>query len=174
MQIGEVAEEQSKVIRAELDDVTPRTVFIVDRDHPGADAFALASAALAAASMALRRAGGHLFLVEQCLARAQGMYAVAQNMKATYSDSLEESAKTAYKADTWQTYLFFDAAWLLRATGDAEYRKVCIQVPVPVMSKRSYASIQCEVGTWQRAFGYLYSVPSAWCLHICPVVCPAV
>ena len=123
MQVGEADADHAVCIRAELDNVTPRTVFIVDRDHPGADAFAQASAALAAASMVLKDVAGQENLTETCLQHAKTMYGVAGEMKAIHSDSIPESAKT-YKSDSWLTFTFYSAAWLHMATGDNAYLTV--------------------------------------------------
>ena len=124
LQVGESEADHSKCLRAQLDDVTPRTVYIVDPDHPGADAFAAASTALAAAAMALRRQDGEWQYLEQtCLSHALGMYQVAQTMAERYGESIAEAAKT-YPTDSWLTFMFQNAAWLYKATGVGTYKTV--------------------------------------------------
>ena len=74
--------------------------------------------------MALRRQRGeYQYLEHTCLSHALGMYQVAQEMQAMYSDSIPAAAKT-YPTDSWLTFMFQNAAWLYKATGDATYQQV--------------------------------------------------
>jgi Glycosyl hydrolase family 9 len=64
LQVGEVEADHKVCLRAEVDTTTPRTLCIVDREHPGADAFAMASVALSAASIALSYSSSGAILEE--------------------------------------------------------------------------------------------------------------
>ena len=111
-------EDHSRCLRAQLDDVTPRALLVVNRTHPGADALASASTALAAASVALERSGSHAQLAARCLQHAQTLYRVAGDMGGSYSASLPECARTYNTTGgPWQQFMFFNAAWLYKATG---------------------------------------------------------
>jgi hypothetical protein len=126
VQIGDVTSDHNQCIRAELDESTPRGVLIVDSEYPGSDAFALASAALAAASVALGslpERPAMVDLAEKCLQHSATMYEHACRMQQSYCVSVPECART-YKADCWQQYVFFAAVWLFRATGKKTFKKV--------------------------------------------------
>jgi Glycosyl hydrolase family 9 len=118
LQIGEVEADHKVCLRAQLDATTPRTLFIVDRDHPGADAFdafAMASTTLTAASVALRQAWTGADLAQKALEHAKTMYEVAKAMKANFRGSIPECAKT-YKAEVWEQFMMLNTTWLYRAT----------------------------------------------------------
>ena len=152
-QIGESEEDHKRCLRAELDNVTPRTVYTVDRRRPGSDACAVAAAALAAASMALRKLSNKEGLANTCLRHARKLYAVGGEMRANYSDSIPECAKT-YPTDKWQQFMMLGAAWLYRASGDGKYRKVSSCPDTAVHGFGCSAQVTCEQATlFQQALG---------------------
>lgn len=123
VQIGEAEEDHKYCLRAELDDITPRTVYTVDRNHPGGDAVGMAAAAFAACAMALRKVSNKNALANKCMSRARKLYSAGKGMRVCYSDSIPECAKT-YPTDNWQQFMMMGAAWMYRATEDKQYRQV--------------------------------------------------
>ena len=118
-------QDHCQCIRAECDTSTPRDVYVVDTAHPGSDAFAGAAAAFAASHIALRVVPGQEQLAQSCLQRARVMFEVAGKMQACYCDSNPICAKT-YKAEVWEQFMFYAAAWLYKATGEAAFKNVCV------------------------------------------------
>ena len=114
-------------MRAQLDDETPRTTFTVSQIKPGADVFAIAAAAFAASSLALKQDAGQGELAQSSLRHAKAAYAAAQSMKGSYSSSVLECAKTYNTTGhTWQQHLYYAAAWLYRATEEQDFLQVII------------------------------------------------
>jgi Glycosyl hydrolase family 9 len=101
----------------------PRPVYTVDAAHAGADAFSVAAAAFAASALALQGAKGQGVLAAECLQRARALQKHAGAMQCGYCESIPICAKT-YKAEHWEQYMFFGAAWLYRATSEKAYREV--------------------------------------------------
>jgi hypothetical protein len=121
-----VNSDHCECLRAEVDDFSPRVVLVVNSAFPGADAFAIASAAFASAAVALgalTERPAMVDLSQKCLQHAVTMYKHACKMQQNYCVSVPECAKT-YKADCWQQFVFFAAVWLYRATGKEAYKKV--------------------------------------------------
>lgn len=77
LQIGEVEADHSRVLRAERDDVTPRTSYAVGAGRPGADLLLQASAALAASSHVLRETTGSHQLANRAEGKAKDLFAEA-------------------------------------------------------------------------------------------------
>ena len=91
VQVGDVSKDHNQCIRAEKDTTTPRPVVVVDMDHPGADAFAIAAAAFAAAHLALQARADrpHMAaLSDKCLARAKTLYKYAGKMRMVRPDAV--------------------------------------------------------------------------------------
>jgi hypothetical protein len=76
-QIGEAKEDHSRVLRAELDHVTRRTVFALTPGRPGADLLLQAAAALAAASHVLKETAGSHQLAHRAESKAKDLFAQA-------------------------------------------------------------------------------------------------
>ena len=76
-QIGVVEEDHSRVLRAERDNVTPRTAYATSANKPGADLLLQASAALAAASHVLRETSGSHALANRAESKAKDLFAQA-------------------------------------------------------------------------------------------------
>ena len=123
LQVGHVEKDHCECLRAEKDTRTPRPVLIVDAAHPGADALAIAGAAFAAASMALASVADRGELAALCMQHARELYEAAGAMRQDYCVSLPECAKT-YKAEVWQQFMFYCAAWLYKATGEEVFKAV--------------------------------------------------
>ena len=166
MQVGDVDRDHSECMRAELDKQMPRPVLIVDSKHPGADAFAIASCAFASSSMALKAAGGdHAELADTCLQHAQIMYQHAGPMATGYCDSLPICAKT-YKAEQWEQYMFFAAAWLYRATGQAGFKKVWLHLCRNRMPSISAVAHDCTRNAVLQVVCALICVQTYVCRHM--------
>uniref|UniRef100_A0A0D9X7I4 Endoglucanase n=1 Tax=Leersia perrieri TaxID=77586 RepID=A0A0D9X7I4_9ORYZ len=97
---------------------TPRTLFKVTRDSPGSEAAAEASAALAAAYLALRDddAGDRAFST-RLLTASRSLFDFANN----YRGSFQSSCPFYCSYSGFQDELLWAAAWLYKATRDANY-----------------------------------------------------
>jgi hypothetical protein len=127
MQVGDVDRDHGECIRAECDHHTPRPVLIVDSAHPGSDAFAIAASAFAASSMALASLPAYSELAARCMRHARMMYNNGGRMRECYCTSLPACAKT-YKAEQWEQFMFYCAAWLYRSTGEETFKKVMLNL----------------------------------------------
>lgn len=83
----------------------------------------LASAAFAAASLALKLDENRADLAEQCRQRASVLYREAVQHPGVYSESIPECQKT-YKNDNWEQYAYFAAAWQYEVYHDEEHLQV--------------------------------------------------
>ena len=143
MQVGDVEQDHCQCTRAERDKHTPRTVYIIDSKHPGADAFAQAAAALAASYVALKAMPEHTQLADRCLRHARTLYRHGVGMQCCYWESQPVCAKT-YKSETWQQYMFFAAAWLYKATSEQHFKKVHVLLHCVLASSLALSMLACE------------------------------
>lgn len=124
IQVGDVDADHGECLRAECDQSTPRPVLMVTPEQPGCDMLFLASAAFAAASLALKQDPQQEALAEKCRQRANVIYEEAIQHPGIYSDSIPECQKT-YKNDNWEQYAYFAAAWRFEASGEEIHLQVC-------------------------------------------------
>lgn len=143
MQVGATDIDHKYVLRAELDDITPRTdgttpedkgvFFTLLPDQKGGDLLFNSAAAYAAGAMALQKGGGSQALATRAQKKAEDLFKQGEKNPGIYSDSIAESAKT-YKNDNWEQYAFFASAWLFRLTQKGEYKEVrcelCLNLPI--------------------------------------------
>ncbi|XP_057550900.1 endoglucanase 8-like [Amaranthus tricolor] len=105
---------------------TLRTVYAIDRNHPGSDVAGETAAALAAASIVFRthdRAYSHALLN-----RAVKVFEFADNYRGAYSSSLQRAVCPFYcDFNGYQDELLWGAAWLHKATGRREYREYIVK-----------------------------------------------
>lgn len=83
----------------------------------------LASAAFAAASLALKQDPLQEDLAEKCRQHATVTYEEAIQHPGIYSDSIPECQKT-YQNDNWEQYAYFAAAWRYEISGDENHLQV--------------------------------------------------
>ena len=98
---------------------TTRNAFYIDATRPGSDVAASTSSALAAASMLFR--GVDDAYADELLKNATELYEFAETYQGKYSDSVS-AANPFYTS--WSGYgdeLASGAAWLHKATGEADY-----------------------------------------------------
>jgi hypothetical protein len=136
MQVGDTIRDHELVLRAELDNVTPRTdtpdskgdvgaFWTIPPDSPGSDMLFQAAAAYAAGALALRAGGGSEDLASRAATKAASLFQQAEANPGLYSDAIPAN-KTTYKSDNWQQYGFLAGAWIFRLTKDASYKTVCV------------------------------------------------
>ncbi|OWM76648.1 endoglucanase 8-like [Punica granatum] len=101
---------------------TLRTVYRIDRDHPGSDVAGETAAALAAASIVFRsRDPAYSRLLLQ---RAISVFEFADRYRGAYSSSLRRAACPFYcDVNGYQDELLWGAAWLHKASRRREYRE---------------------------------------------------
>ncbi|XP_031475497.1 endoglucanase 13-like [Nymphaea colorata] len=100
------------------DMTTPRTVAVVNQDHPGSDLAGETAAALAASSIVFRSSDAqyaHLLVTH-----AKQLFVFANNFKGRYSDSIPD-ARTFYPSTSYDDELLWAAAWLYHATKEQQY-----------------------------------------------------
>lgn len=96
-----------------------RPAFKIDRQNPGSDLAAEATAALAAASLIFRSTDAAY--ADRLLENAEQLYEFADTYRGKYSDAIP-NAQSFY--NSWSGYydeLAWGAAWLYEATGNTEY-----------------------------------------------------
>ncbi|KAL6631314.1 hypothetical protein ACP70R_028164 [Stipagrostis hirtigluma subsp. patula] len=120
VQVGDAFRDHACWERPEDMD-TPRTVYKVDRDHPGSDVAAETAAALAAASIVFRDADPAYS--RRLLDRAVKVFEFADRYRGPYSSSLHAAVCPCYcDYDGYQDELLWGAAWLHKASRRREYR----------------------------------------------------
>uniref|UniRef100_A0A0E0EL86 Endoglucanase n=1 Tax=Oryza meridionalis TaxID=40149 RepID=A0A0E0EL86_9ORYZ len=95
---------------------TPRTLYKITADSPGSEAAAEASAALAAAYVALKDDGDTAFS-SRLLAASRSLFDFANN----YRGSFQSSCPFYCSYSGFQDELLWASAWLFKATRDAKY-----------------------------------------------------
>ncbi|XP_024196543.2 endoglucanase 13 [Rosa chinensis] len=100
------------------DMTTPRTVFMIDDQHPGSDLAAETAAALAAASIAFERFDRSYSY--QLVIHAKQLFDFARNHPGKYQNSIPEAGKV-YASSGYQDEMLWAAAWLHRATNEQKY-----------------------------------------------------
>lgn len=114
--------DHSQMMRAEMDNKTPRTSFaVLAPGKPGADLLFQSTAAFAASAVALRNTGSPL--AKKAEVEAKKVYAQAAARPGIYSVSVPEAGKT-YKSEGWEQYGFWAAAWMYKMTGESKYKQV--------------------------------------------------
>ncbi|KAL2942026.1 Endoglucanase 8 [Bienertia sinuspersici] len=105
---------------------TLRSVYAIDRNHPGSDVAGETAAALAAASIVFRsrdRAYSRLLL-----GRAVKVFKFADKHRGAYSSSLKRAVCPFYCDNNgYQDELLWAAAWLHKATRRREYREYIVK-----------------------------------------------
>jgi hypothetical protein len=123
VQVGDASRDHACWERPEDMD-TPRTVYMVDSEHPGSDVAAETAAALAAGSIVFRDADpGYSRLL---LDRAAQVFEFADRHRGAYSSSSRLRAAVCPCYCDYSGYkdeLLWGAAWLHRASGSREYRE---------------------------------------------------
>ncbi|XP_039126677.1 LOW QUALITY PROTEIN: endoglucanase 17-like [Dioscorea cayenensis subsp. rotundata] len=121
VQVGDAFRDHSCWERPEDMD-TPRTVYKVDRDHPGSDVAGESAAALAAASIVFRSRDPDYS--RRLLDRAITVFEYADKYRGAYSTSLRPAVCPFYcDFDGYQDELLWGAAWLHKASRRREYRE---------------------------------------------------
>ncbi|KAK3430187.1 hypothetical protein EUGRSUZ_E01715 [Eucalyptus grandis] len=100
------------------DMTTPRTVYKIDDQHPGADLAGETAAAFAAASVAFAPTDSNYSA--QLLTHAEQLYGFARSHPGQYQNSIPVAGKF-YSSSGYQDELLWAAAWLHRATGNKVY-----------------------------------------------------
>lgn len=104
---------------------TPRTAFKIDAAHPGSDVAAETSAALAAASKAIRPYdSGYANLL---IMHAKQLFAFADTFRGRYDDAVPGAKKFYPSASGYQDELLWAAAWLYEATGHEAHLRYVAQ-----------------------------------------------
>ncbi|TVU11794.1 hypothetical protein EJB05_45398, partial [Eragrostis curvula] len=120
VQVGDAGRDHSCWERPEDMD-TPRTVYKVDRDHPGSDVAAETAAALAAGSIVFREADPAYS--QRLLDRAIEVFDFADKYRGAYSSSLRAAVCPCYcDYSGYQDELLWGAAWLHKASRRRQYR----------------------------------------------------
>nr|DAD28043.1 TPA_asm: hypothetical protein HUJ06_029511 [Nelumbo nucifera] len=100
------------------DMTTPRTAYRIDDQHPGADLAGETAAALAAASIAFRKANPQY--ASKLLTHAKQLFVFARNHPGVYQTSIPV-AGAFYSSSGFEDELLWAAAWLHRNTNDHTY-----------------------------------------------------
>ncbi|KAF8028672.1 hypothetical protein BT93_E1350 [Corymbia citriodora subsp. variegata] len=116
-EVGDGGSDHSCWERPE-DMTTPRAVYKIDGQHPGADLAGETAAAFAAASLAFARTDSNYSAL--LLTHAKQLYDFARIHPGLYQDSIPV-VKKFYSSSGYQDELLWAAAWLHRATGDKVY-----------------------------------------------------
>ncbi|KAK3120866.1 hypothetical protein QOZ80_8BG0642860 [Eleusine coracana subsp. coracana] len=99
---------------------TPRTVYKVDRAHPGSDVAAETAAALAASAVAFRRADPAYST--KLVQAAVKIFELADRHRGSYSDSLSAAVCPFYCSYSgYHDELLWAAAWLHRTSNNASF-----------------------------------------------------
>ncbi|XP_010906933.3 endoglucanase 17 isoform X2 [Elaeis guineensis] len=121
VQVGDAFRDHSCWERPEDMD-TPRTVYKVDRDHPGSDVAGETAAALAAASIVFR--DHDPAYSRRLLDRAVSVFEFADTYRGAYSSSLHDAVCPFYcDFNGYEDELLWGAAWLHKASRKREYRE---------------------------------------------------
>ena len=103
-----------------MPDSLGRPAVKIDRNNPGADLAGETAAALAAGYLVFQNEDAEF--AAECLSHARDLFDFAWEYRGKYSDVIH-GAQTFYRS--WSGYndeLSWAAAWLFRATGEADYR----------------------------------------------------
>ncbi|PKA62733.1 Endoglucanase 17 [Apostasia shenzhenica] len=121
VQVGDASRDHSCWERPEDMD-TPRTVYKVDRSHPGSDVAGETAAALAAASIVFRTRDPSYS--QRLLQRAVAVFEFADFHRGAYSGSLHDAVCPCYcDFSGYDDELLWGAAWLHKATRRRKYRE---------------------------------------------------
>ena len=74
------------------------------------------------------------------------MFEVAGKTEACYCDANPICAKT-YKAEVWEQFMFYAAAWLYKATGEATFKKVRVRSPARTSAHSCTVIRRAHLGT---------------------------
>ncbi|XXG67385.1 hypothetical protein AAC387_Pa06g0744 [Persea americana] len=119
VQVGEPYEDHNCWQRPE-DMNTPRTVYVVDKDHPGSEVAAETAAALAAASLVFRLSDPTYS--STLLNRATEVFDFADRYQGSYSQSIGSAVCPFYcDFSGYKDELLWAAAWLHKATNMQSY-----------------------------------------------------
>ncbi|WP_118134478.1 glycoside hydrolase family 9 protein [Oceanicella sp. SM1341] len=97
-----------------------RPAYAVTAQTPGTEVTAETAAALAASSIVFREAGRAGY-ANELLAAAEKLFAFSEAYQGTYTNAVPDAASYYNSWSGYQDELAWSAAWLHRATGDAEY-----------------------------------------------------
>ncbi|CAN6463215.1 unnamed protein product [Victoria cruziana] len=100
------------------DMTTPRTVAVVNQEHPGSDLAGETAAALAASSIVFRSSDAQY--ADLLVTHAKQLFVFSNNFKGRYSDSIPD-AKAFYASSSYDDELLWAAAWLYHATDEQPY-----------------------------------------------------
>uniref|UniRef100_A0A7N0ZRV5 Endoglucanase n=1 Tax=Kalanchoe fedtschenkoi TaxID=63787 RepID=A0A7N0ZRV5_KALFE len=121
VQVGETSRERECWERPEDMD-TPRTVYAVNKTHPGSEVAGEISAALAASSTLFRAVNPSYS--DKLLRRAISVFKFGKRHKGSYRDSVGAGACSPYCGSSgYMDELIWGAAWLYRATNKSSYLK---------------------------------------------------
>ncbi|WOL13774.1 hypothetical protein Cni_G22553 [Canna indica] len=121
VQVGDAFRDHACWERPEDMD-TPRTVYKVDRDHPGSDVAGETAAALAAASIAFR--SHDPAYSARLLDRAISVFEFADKYRGAYSSSLHDAVCPCYcDVSGYEDELLWGAAWLHKASRRRDYHE---------------------------------------------------
>ncbi|KAF9592463.1 hypothetical protein IFM89_014953 [Coptis chinensis] len=125
VQVGDAFSDHNCWERPEDMD-TLRTVYKVDRVHPGSDVAGETAAALAAASIVFRSRDPHYSSL--LLDRAVRVFEFADKYRGAYSSSLRSAVCPFYcDFNGYQDELLWGAAWLHKASRRREYREYIVR-----------------------------------------------
>ncbi|KAK6921629.1 Glycoside hydrolase family 9 [Dillenia turbinata] len=125
VQVGDAYSDHNCWERPEDMD-TLRTVFKIDRSHPGSDVAGETAAALAAASIVFRSRDPRYSRL--LLDRAIKVFDYADRHRGAYSSSLRSAVCPFYcDVNGYQDELLWGAAWLHKASGRREYREYIVR-----------------------------------------------
>ncbi len=97
----------------------PRPAFRIDADQPGSDLAGEAAAALAATSILFKKSDPDY--AARCLDHARQLFAFADRRRGVYSDAISDARAYYNSFSGYQDELAWAAAWLAKATGQADY-----------------------------------------------------
>lgn len=124
VQIGEKEADHAQFLRAENDNVTPRTVFeVLPPESPGSDLLYQSAAAYAAGALALKEAGGNAQLATRATEKAKELFETAKANPGLFCETIPQ-AEVTYENGKLESYGFWAATWLYRLTEDATYQTV--------------------------------------------------
>ncbi|XP_073293109.1 endoglucanase 12-like [Primulina huaijiensis] len=115
-QVGEGGSDHACWQRPE-EMTTPRTVFKIDEQHPGADLAGETAAALAAAAVAFKQFNSRYS--STLINHAKQLFDFAKNHPGEYHNYIP--AGGFYSSSGYEDELLWAAAWLARATNDKQY-----------------------------------------------------
>ncbi|XP_043700438.1 endoglucanase 11-like [Telopea speciosissima] len=107
------------------DMTTPRRAYKIDKKNPGSELAGETAAAMAAASIVLRKSNPHYS--QLLLHHARQVFEFGDKYRGKYDNSIEVAKSFYPSVSGYKDELLWGALWLFKATGNEDYLKYIIQ-----------------------------------------------